>query len=391
MTRRRRYPVARLWRKIFGLRRLLLEIGHGGGPLDTQESNYDLWLQSIVRDVTERLIANLKYTKGEAGSLVQLVEENVRYLLAVETLDGKLADKIWNQELVDLVRKTALFTAFGSPNRSVDLYAEFNRLAVRLCPLLIQRLDLSIHSDVEKLARYAIAAGLCGLDLKGSVVASSDYAQEGMALSKVRYSSLSAHDVDQLAEVLTGYAQGPAPLFQLDELLAHFTNPDSSPILWLTDDLIESYFDLLFIGSILLKNQHVSVIIVPKNGCHGNDLSWQQLELLLKNSVFSALERFIGNGRIRWTRVGPRMGCLISQRMSNELRHLFTKASTVFVKGCRSFELIQGGILRPMFSAQVVTRRFSEVVSGYDTASTPLLLFGVRPVSTAITVRIFPG
>lgn len=48
-------------------------------------------------------------------------------------------------------------------------------------------------------------------------------------------------------------------------------------------------------------------------------------------------------------------------------------------KGCRIHEMIQGGIDKEMFSAYIVTRELSEIITGFDSKRTPILFLHSDP------------
>lgn len=357
----------------------VLERLEGRVPLVATEGTGEEWVQRFVDDAVDRFLALPTGAGHDREALSRAVRANLLAVLEWPHEGRPVAAWVWNQEFVDVARKVLVLTALGDAASDVDVDAPFNDLALRFVPRIIDALGLSDGSDLGELLRFSIASGLAGLDRKGAPAASSPFGHAGIPMAHLEVGHQDPEDVQRFARALKHAAAAPCPLFHLTAFLRDVETTQSGQLIWFADDLIESHFDLLLIQGLLNTYRDLRVVVVPKNGHHGNDLSWQQLEAMLGQPAYRRLGAYAAEGRFSWTRRGPSMGCVDLSRLGEEVLSILQASDLVVIKGCRAHELMLGGLLRPTYTAYVVAREFSATVSGYSPREAPLLFFRLDP------------
>ncbi len=347
-------------------------------PLNGKESCFTDWLYSLIEDFIDRFPDKCNNHISKRNTFAKKIFENFTFLLNLKYHGSTVASSIWNQEAPDLLTKVALFTMGIDPTFGADKHAIFNELAFLYFPAVIKKLGLDSEKSLEVLLRYSIASGLCGLDLKGAVAAASEFAQPGIPMKHLSTKKISENEIERLCEELEQKAQGAAPLFHLDDFISDIS---LKPCLvsWFTDDVIESFFDLLFIQQLLLTYKSLSLAAIPKNGKHANDLSWTHLEAMMKLPIFKDLSELSSSNRFFWIKNGPRMSTVSLHKLSPEANKLLQESDIAVIKGCRSHEMVQGGLKIPSYTGYIVARSFSEIVCGFDATQAPLLFFRLDP------------
>jgi len=224
----------------------------------------------------------------------------------------------------------------------------------------------------KEVFRISVASGLSGLDLKGAPSAASFYANEGIAMRPYLNMPPELAAKDYFRSLMKITEESSSPVFDWDIFQRYLSGKNR--LAWFTDDYIESYFDLYFISIILDKYPGLSVELIPKNGIYGNDLSWADLEKILENPLYGKLRGYIGSGRLTVNKYGPKMGAANIRKLSDKCVESLLAADFILLKGCRIHEMLQGGLNAETFSAYIVSRALSEIVTGFDSKELPLLL-----------------
>jgi uncharacterized protein with ATP-grasp and redox domains len=310
------------------------------------------WVFNMITDIINHI--DISHNKAVVS---EVIYQNVLYLL--EYKDS--ASEIANQEFVDIIRRIVAYTLTGDVCSEIHTAKNFNSLASKFLPLVIKRFRNSNFST-QTLLKYSIISGVSGLDLKGAPAAASAYANEGIKMQD--YASV---DAKTAAEMYTSslndiFAQAQSTIFDWDEFVQLLK--EKKKLIWMTDDFIESHFDLLVIAS-LLQNFDINVEVIPKNGFHGNDLSYSDLMKLLSSGLFPELQTYLLNGRLTISQFGPKMGAANIRKLSPECVSSIQKAGLLFAKGCRISEMLQGGLSVNFFSSFYVVRKLSEITSGF--------------------------
>lgn len=333
---------------------------------------YDTWIRGMVQSILNEIVLHNDYQATYSN-----VIGNLKTLLEYEYSGKKLANQIYNQEFIDVIRRVVAFTLYNDVNHEIDTAKIFNDFANKIMPLVIELVeqDKEIFTD-EMLLKLSIASGLSGLDLKGAPAAASKYSNSGIPMKQYLTVDLHLAATDYLEKLRTTLKQCTFPAFHYDEFVKSLFV--SKKIVWFTDDYIETYFDLCVIKRIL-KNFDVSVEIIPKNGTHGNDISWQGLEKIIQLPIFKELNHAISQGRFLINRNGPRMGAMNLQKLSKKAITSVEEADFCVLKGCRIFEMVQGFLKKKAFCSFIVARHLSEITSGFDSLKYPIVFLSLQP------------
>jgi len=310
------------------------------------------WVFNMILDI----VNHIDYQDNKSG-LASLVYENVLFLLDYNDSGSQIA----NQEFVDIIRRIVAFTITGDVLAEVHTAKKFNCLADMFIPGVIKYFR-ELNLSIEELLKYSIVAGLAGLDLKGAPAAASAYSNEGIKMGT--YESLGVEEMTQafITSLCEQRAKTNTSLFDWDIFECLLKKKEK--LIWMTDDYIESHFDLLVI-TYILRDYDISIEIIPKNGYHGNDLSFSDLSTILSKEYFPELSDYLKSGRLKISPYGAKMGAANIRRLSADCVNSIKDAGFLFAKGCRIHEMLQGGLSVDLFSSFNVVRKLSESTVGF--------------------------
>ncbi len=345
--------------------------------LNESEANFDKWCDELIFDQLNRISSEGQIKFCDIKETKNIIRKNLQLLLNYEEKGVKVQDKIWNQEFVDVLRHVIGYSLDGDPSKIYHTHKTFNDLAKEIIPLVISEIEKE-KFDLSTILKLSIISGMSGLDLKGTSAASSLYSNNGIQMEP--YFHLTVQESAQIyIRELKSRLNCPTPVFYWEKFLSEVEGNNKLKIVWFTDDYIESFFDLFFISKFLDKYPNVELTVIPKKGNYGNDVSWSDVVDLLNLDIFDNLNMHKKSGRFSICKLGPRMGTINLRKLSNEVIYLIEDSDLVVVKGCRSHEMIQGGLNKPCFSMFIVSREFSERTTGFDAKESPLLLIYLSP------------
>ncbi|MCJ7655704.1 MAG: methyltransferase domain-containing protein [Dehalococcoidia bacterium] len=342
------------------------------------EGGFDDWCNGLILDQLERIADSewIRFDNIDKAKL--LVRENLQFLLEYRVHGITMQQMIWNQEFIDVLRRVISFSITGNPNVHLQTHRIFNQLARRIIPEVLNRIKQE-NMDSLALIKLAIASGLSGLDLKGAGSASSTFSQTGILMSPYINTPLEESVQSYHSELMERFTS-PTPVFHWERFLDEISDDSRKvKIVWFTDDYIETLFDLLFFDHLLDEHPNIVVTVIPKNGPHGNDASWSDVTDFLSLEIFARFRSFEDEERFSVCKSGPRMGTINIRKLSPQVVDIINEANFVVIKGCRAHEMIQGGLNKPSFTMYVVSREFSESITGYDAQESPLLFFYLSP------------
>ena len=326
---------------------------------------FDQWIENMIKDQLQSVdVGNCDHEE-----LVSLIYDNVVFLLEYEYNGQKIGDQIYNQDFVDTIRNIMAYTIHGNFDTPILSAEYFNNLASTILPKILEHFRTN-NFKLRELLMVSIASGLSGLDLKGSPAASSKYSNFGIPMA--HYAKMDKNEaVSEYIEELEKIVKtSDTSFFHWDTLVSKLCS--SRKISWMTDDYIESHFDLLIIERIL-DEYDVVIEIIPKNGFYGNDLSWQDLETILGKGLYPKLSEYLKDGRFIINKYGPMMGAANIVKLSDESVLSILDSSFVVAKGCRIHELTQGNINSDMFYSYIICRELSESSTGLSAVSKPIV------------------
>jgi hypothetical protein len=328
--------------------------------------SYDKW----IKDMVDNQIEYLNLSKEETDTFFPLFSANLDTLLNFEYQGKLIKEQIYNQEFIDIIRNVIEYTLYGTLENKILPADKFNKLAETIMPFVITKLNDLQLSELE-IFKLSILSGLSGLDLKGAPAAASNYANEGISMRQY-FDMHPEHAAEDYLNILLRKLQNATtPVFDWD-IFNEFLK-SKNKLVWFTDDYIETYFDLHFIQKIFELHPNIDIEIVPKNGRYGNDMSWQDLERIINNHIFTGLQNYLLSGKLSINKFGPLMGAANIKKLSNSCVNSIILSNFVLLKGCRIHEMLQGGLNADTFSSHVVSRNLSEIVTGYSSSDNPLL------------------
>jgi len=346
--------------------------------LDENERHFESWCNSLINDHLNRLSESEEISFINVDEVINVIKSNLTRLLEYKIKGETVKDVIWNQEFTDIVWNIVKYSLFGDTRVSVSSHKEYNDLARKIVPELIRRNHI-IDLNLLLLLKLSIASGSSALDLKGSYSASSLLSNKGIPLKNYLHKPLD-ETLEYYYKELLDKSNSPTPIFHWEMFIEMLSVKRDVFIVYFTDDNFETYFDFLFLQKLLMKYQNTSVVIIPKNGTFGTDTSFSYIyDYLLTLDIYRELNDYIKMQRLSICSTGPRMGAVNINKLSKEVIHFIGKSDLVMIKGCRSHELIQGGLNKPSFTSYIVIREMSERVSGLDARETPLIFFYLSP------------
>ncbi|MCX6628188.1 MAG: ARMT1-like domain-containing protein, partial [Candidatus Solibacter sp.] len=322
---------------------------NGRAPLSGAEPTGIDWMREIVCGELDRMRESGALEAGAEPGLEDACAAETARFLACRHHDAPIAESITNQELPDVVRRIIAYCLFGDPAKELDTHQRFNTIGFELASRIIEDHMLRSNPSTKELLAYSIAAGLIGLDLKGAAAAASGFSVEGIRLAGVADRAVRNTAGPVWAE-LQRIARAGLAVDHWDTFAAEIA-ASNRRLVWFTDDYIESLFDLVLMQRLLVEYSGLSILLVPKKGRHANDLAYEDVDRFLESPWLQPLARERSTGRFQACPHGPRMGTVNLRKLSPELVRELAGDVTVYVKGCRAHELIQGGLNRISYTA----------------------------------------
>jgi 2-phospho-L-lactate transferase/gluconeogenesis factor (CofD/UPF0052 family) len=156
-----------------------------------------------------------------------------------------------------------------------------------------------------------------------------------------------------------------------EEFLNEWLNPEKdSPVclVYFVDNNGQLVVSLKCVEAFLLRQPQLRVVLVPKNGQHGNDASWADVYRLLEidagnpNPIFDKLRRFRDTKRLLICEQGPQTQGLNPRHLSRSLCRHLNEAHLIFAEG-QAFAEIRGWF-KPTYMLFQVKGRVAEAIHG---------------------------
>jgi len=347
--------------------------------LNQSERDFDEWCNKLIKDQLLRISESMDIAYIDLFNIINKIKKNLKNLLNYQYNGHQIIDCIWNQEFVDILNKIVIYSLFGDFDIECETHREFKRISRMIIPNIIKRISDNDDLKLKDYLKLSIISGISGLDLKGSSAASSEFSQQGIPM--LHYNDLPLNEsINLYYDNIISLLNHPTHIFEWDYFIKSLN--DDIKIVWFTDDYIETFFDLLFLNKLLEMYKDVYVTIVPKRRSFGNDASYSDVLDILKlcKINFNKLNELTKDEmRFKVNKFGPSMGSMNIKKLSNEVIDLIHNSTFVVIKGCRAHEMVQGGLNKTTFNMYVVSREFSESVTGLDARQMPILFFHLPP------------
>ena len=342
-----------------------LEKFKGEKTLFFDDLSFDEWIANMLREQFESSTID----DSLIDDAVECAIRNFKVLLEICADEHKL----YNQEVVDILRRISVFTLTGELGENFATAGKFNEFAHRIMPLVMDKIK-SMELSTEEIVKISVISGLSGVDLKGATAAASSHANDGIPMKDLMQLELEDAAQTFLERLLEEYEERNFAIFDFDELINSIETKKDFNLVWMTDDIIESYFDLWAIEN-LLTDYDLTIYLIPKNGCFGNDASIGDINRILS----PALKEFQKAGRFKLSDKGPLMAAANLRKLSAEHASAILDGDALLLKGCRISEMFNGGINAHVYVAYSIVRSVSEKVTGYSAEDKISLLFHLNP------------
>lgn len=294
-------------------------------------------VHNIINIIEDKQL-NLQIQKYSEAKLC----EDVLHILSFHTDEkNTLEDIITIQEKDDMIRKIMYYLLMGDFYYNYNSHEYFNQLAFRIVSKLFERTqNYSFHNRLKQ----SIIGGLIGVNLK-------DKGKKQGELKTLRYclsyaEQLSLEDnVTIFHEYIENYIEKnpylPIDFFDdYNKEIIHTEKP--LKVCWITDDYLETIFQLKFIEEQLKFNSNLTFYIIPRHSNnYTNDVSFSDIISMLQTPVFTKLKEFNLKKRLNVCKLGFDQGMFNGLRLSYEAAEILMKCDKVVISGCRSFETAQ--------------------------------------------------
>ncbi len=288
----------------------------------------------------------------------------------------KLYETITDQELTDTIWTCLKYILTGDKDTEFHVYRDFNNMGLQLAIPILRKVD---YSNIKDLIKLSILAGRIGVDLKEKYYRTQKYI--GLGPSKLNKKNIIPLDVNENLEEriervyskLKEFMKQPVGIDCRDKYLEKTSEENN--LSFFSDDFIEGVFDIYLVQQQLIDNPDMKVTMIPRGGRYGNDLSYLDFPMIIKDDLFAPLRQIEKEGRFKLCKNGPRIGGVNGRRISKEVAQILSDSDVVFFKGARVFEMLQG-LKKPTFFAFNVMRDSTESLTGIDwNLSSPVFIY----------------
>ncbi len=335
--------------------------------LDANERHLGLegWITKIVDSDLNTISYQLSLQEKDISNLKGCIAKDIYTILTFKYAEERsLAERIWNQEYSDIIRRLELLLLTGQADYELDLYNTTNLYARDVCVELIHRFEHTRKTSLHDWCFLSVATGLVGLNKKSSIDATSHFYRQSeipLFLNKSIQNNATRIYEDLLSIIERSHIVDQSSIF-----LEKFQVASKSPIavMVFTDDYIETIFLLKLYEILLTAYSNLRVILVPKSKICGNDATMTDVLDLLELPEFARLKSLL-NSRFFVRNDGPKIGGLNLLKLSETILGNIAEADFLDIRGCRAFEMAQG-IKKEAFYSFNVIREISESITGLD-------------------------
>lgn len=331
------------------------------------------FLRQNIRTILKQLENENFIYFDDINKIENLIIKEINFFLNFKLNDKRLSEIIYIQEFPDILKSVMSYLLFGDENIELHTYRSFND---RILPIILRIFNKNFKDtfELKKLLEFSIASGAIGLDIKDHFSASSSIVSCGIELLPYLNDDkeyISNYIFNELVNITK---KG----FIIDYWDDFINNIENKKIVWITDDYIETIFDIIFIQNLIKQKKNVNVLLIAKNGQYGNDASYNDVMKILNNQIFDEIKNSF-NKEFKVLNIGPKMGAMNLKKITSSFVNEILNSDVIVAKGCRIHEMIQGGLNKKLYAGFSVTREYSEAESGYDSSEYPLIFIKSEP------------
>ena len=317
---------------------------------------FELQMEKKIRKDLERILIKLSYSEGftypSRKHLEDVLYERIMCFFSKQINGCTIAENLCFTEYPYVLMNLITLSITGKAQNTLHTEKTFNETGKNIALAVICN-HLLKEYNVHKLMLYAIQAGMIGLEWKDTQAYAND---TGIFVDT---------NIDSIfSELKTHINNVDVFDYELFEKML-LTTDTKRHLVFFTDDMIETVFDLKAIEAMLQKNQQLFVTVIPKDGQHGNDASYTDiLNLLAHKDVWENLLIFVKQGRFSLCSQGNKSGIIDVRKLPSATLKLLRTADCILIKGCRGMEISQGRLDIPCFYAFTVIRDFNQSQTG---------------------------
>ena len=337
-----------------------------------QPCSYEQWISNIVRDNIRAIKFAGYFNMFHEYLLCDELSELVLQVLGSKLQNGiALEYAISNQESSEIIWRIMRVLLNRDRDEGFPIYKEFNKYGKFMALNILSALDeftMGMGKQEEGMfkMRLSIIAGLIGLNVKESFIGFGPSPLNKKAVIGIDLNDMAIDQTKLVLSQILGAMKRSIMIDSWPQFYDEVVCTDVSlKIAYITDDYIEGIFDLVFIQWLLTVNEHISLVVIPRDGCYGNDISWDNILDLLKEPAFESLNSMINSGRFSVCKNGPRMGAFCHRETTIEAFSQLDGAEIIVAKGARTFEMLYG-IKKVVYFCFNVVRSFTESLTGLD-------------------------
>lgn len=281
-------------------------------------------------------------------------DDNIRFL-----------DKIINQEYSDIFRRILMLILVGDSLYIFNNHKEFNDLGKKAVPLILENTK---QYDFRKRLYQSIASGLIGMDMKEKNISTAP-----ISLKNNFY--LEQADLLEFTNILEEYIsdQNKIGIDCFEKYSEEVINGKNINIAWITDDYIQTIFELKFIEEQMEFNESLIFTLIPRYDAYSNDASYDDVKEMLEFNILSNLNNYYRCNRFRICREGMDISTFDGYRMSEEVYEIIDNADIVVISGARAFEMSQGMNKIVYYTGIAVCKSYTESITGFSKDSGKLI------------------
>lgn len=334
--------------------------------LRESETALDQWLLRKLAGELEQLSKSkrLSETIQKTGKET-ILSHAVNILMFVDGNNVPFLDRIINQEYSDIFRRMLMLILTGDSLSIYNNHEQFNELGKRTVPLILEK---TRRYGLRDRLYQSIAGGLIGMDRKEENISTAPVSLESTF-------SLHQEKVTELSDQLERYIGNPDKIGIdcFDWYDSEVIRGKNKKVVWITDDYIQTVFELKFIEEQMQLNESLLFTLIPRYDSYSNDASYKDVMEMLDFNILSTLRMYYRQKRFRVCRDGMDISTFDGYRLSEEAYAAITEADVVVLSGARAYEMSQGMNKIVYYTGIAVCKAYTESITGFSKDSGKLI------------------
>lgn len=267
-------------------------------------------------------------------------------------------DKIINQEYSDIFRRILMLILTGNSLSIFHNHKEFNELGRQTAPVILEN---TRRYPLRDRLFQSVASGIIGMNIKEEKISTAP-------ISLKNNFCLTHTAIPQLCDQIEACIRNPRKIAIdcYNEYSSEVINGKNVSVAWMTDDYIQTIFELKFIEEQMTYNLSLSFTLIPRYDSYSNDASYEDVMDMLRLPVLHQLCQYYHSGRFRVCRDGMDISTFDGYRMSEEVYHILNDADIVVISGARAYEMSQGMDKIVYYTGIVVCKSYTESITGFS-------------------------